>query len=120
MLIGGAVWGAEADPGRTGESRKTNLESHQRGVGAAVFFGSAMIGSGIAVVLSTLSRQRHVARFYAKEEADEAVEARNDRLRKALDLQWEDVESLREPARVRAPGSDKARPRAPKRRSKRP
>ena len=35
-------------------------------------------------------------------------------------LQWEDVESLREPARVRAPGSDKARPRAPKSRSKRP
>jgi len=112
LLIGGAAWGAEADPGRTGDNRKTNLESHQRGVGAAVFFGSAMVGTGLAVILATLSRQRHVARFYSKEEADEAVEARNDRLRKALDLEWEDVEALRRPRRVRPAGADKARPAA--------
>ncbi len=107
ILVGGtATYGianSREDEGRGG-GRRGSLQSAEGALTAGLLLGPILIGAGTSVTIGGVRRTRHVARYYDREDAEDAIEEYNERLMRRLDLDWEDVEArdLRAPpVRVR-------------------
>ena len=95
ILIGGtATYGVantREDEGR-GTSRRSGLQGAQGALTAGLLVGPILIGAGTSVLIGGVRRTRQVARYYDREDAEDAIEDYNHRLMRTLDLDWEDVQ----------------------------
>ena len=96
LLIGGsatyAIANTREEEGRA-TGRRGDLQGATGALTAGLLLGPILIGTGTSITIGMLRRTRQVARYYDREDAEDAIEDYNERLLRSLDLDWEDVEA---------------------------
>ena len=96
ILVGGtatyAVANSREEEGRSG-GRRGDLQAAEGALTAGLLLGPILVAAGTSVTVGMVRRTRQVARYYEREDAEDAVEDYNLRLMRSLDLDWEDVDA---------------------------